>query len=193
MTAPSEKNFELVGEDRSAAEIDESELIKRFHPRLLYFAVRRLRDKSLAEDLAQEVLTAVIAALRAGRIREPEKLPAFVFAIARNHVLMSLKESQRAGDAHFSLNQLEPQDRSTRPDAALLREEQKKLVNEALLQLSAEDRDLLRQVLSSDQPLEEIAARLGIPYTAARKRKSRALERLRKVVLERHKVDGSGT
>src|SRR5438128_418031 len=45
-----------------------AELSLRFHDRLRFFAARRLRDKNLAEDVAQETLRRALEALRARRV-----------------------------------------------------------------------------------------------------------------------------
>lgn len=70
-------------------------------------------------------------------------------------------------------------------EAALLLEEQRQQVREALSRISRDDRDILQRTFAADDSLEEIAATMGIPYDAVRKRKSRALQRLKKIFLER--------
>src|SRR5262249_15834643 len=45
-----------------------SELTAQFWDRLRFFAMRRLRDAALAEDVAQETLRRTLEALRGGRI-----------------------------------------------------------------------------------------------------------------------------
>src|SRR5258705_10002348 len=62
----------------------EEELSMHFHPRIVAMAVVRLRDPEAAREIAQEALLAVLVALREGKLREPEKLPAFVSGTVRN-------------------------------------------------------------------------------------------------------------
>ncbi|MGE3843322.1 MAG: RNA polymerase sigma factor, partial [Vicinamibacterales bacterium] len=56
----------------------EAELCHRMAPRIRLYGLRHLRSPSSADDLVQQVLVKVIEALRAGRLREPEKLAHFV-------------------------------------------------------------------------------------------------------------------
>jgi RNA polymerase sigma-70 factor (ECF subfamily) len=164
---------------------DEASLLESFRPRLLYFALRRLRDRTIAEEIVQDTLTAVLEALRADRLEDPAKLPGYVFGVARNLVSKAFRTRllEANHDSDPELIDLGPwlEDR----EAALLLEEQRQQVREALGQLSPNDRDILQRTFVEEQSLEEIAGAVGIPYAAARKRKSRALERLRKIFQQR--------
>lgn len=72
-----------TGADRDA----EAELCLRMAPRIRLYGLRHLRNEQAAEDLAQEVLIRTLEALRAGRLREPEKLASFVLGTCRMTVL----------------------------------------------------------------------------------------------------------
>lgn len=65
----------------------EGELYRRMAPRVRLYGLRHLRDTYAADDLAQQVLVTTIEALRAGRLREPEKLASFVLGTCRMTVL----------------------------------------------------------------------------------------------------------
>ena len=73
----------------------EAELFRRMAPRIRLYGLRHLRDASAAEDLTQEVLITTLEALRAGRLREPEKLASFVLGTCRMTVLDLRRDSQR--------------------------------------------------------------------------------------------------
>ena len=66
---------------------------------------------------------------------------------------------------------------------ALILEEQRVQVRQALERLSPGDRELLRQIYTEGETLEAIAESLGIENAAVRQRKSRALERLRQIFM----------
>ncbi len=66
---------------------EEAELFRRMAPRVRLYGLRHLRDEHAAEDLTQQVLITTIEALRAGRLREPEKLASFVLGTCRMTVL----------------------------------------------------------------------------------------------------------
>ena len=90
------KDAELVrhigsGSDREA----EAELFRRMAPRVRLYGLRHLRDEHAADDLTQQVLITTLEALRAGRLRDPEKLTSFVLGTCRMTVLDLRRGAQR--------------------------------------------------------------------------------------------------
>jgi RNA polymerase sigma-70 factor (ECF subfamily) len=79
------------GSDREA----EAELFRRMAPRIRLYGLRHLRDAHAAEDLTQQVLVTTLEALRAGRLREPERLASFVLGTCRMTVLDLRRGAQR--------------------------------------------------------------------------------------------------
>jgi RNA polymerase sigma-70 factor (ECF subfamily) len=79
------------GNEREA----EAELFRRMAPRVRLYGLRHLRDEHAAEDLTQQVLITTLEALRAGRLREPEKLASFVLGTCRMTVLDLRRGAQR--------------------------------------------------------------------------------------------------
>jgi RNA polymerase sigma-70 factor, ECF subfamily len=164
---------------------DETSLVESYRPRLLYFALRRLRDRTMAEEIAQDTLTVVLEAVRDKRVEDPARMAGFIFGVAKNLVSKALRERSRQANPGSAPEAVEAGPWLEDPDAALLLEEQRRQVREALGRLSPSDRDLLRRAFVAEQSLEEIAAEIGIPNATVRKRKSRALERLRKIFQQR--------
>ena len=62
----------------------EEELVRLFSPRIGVMARTRMRDAEAARDVTQEVLVAVLHAVRHGQLRDVERLTAFVYGTARN-------------------------------------------------------------------------------------------------------------
>lgn len=73
----------------------ETELFRRMAPRIRLYGLRHLRDVHAADDLTQQVLITTLEALRAGRLREPEKLASFVLGTCRMMVLDLRRGAQR--------------------------------------------------------------------------------------------------
>lgn len=164
---------------------DEASLLESLGPRLLYFALRRLRDRALAEEIVQDTLIEIMQALRDDRIEDPANLPAYVFGVAKHLVSKTLRTKEFESNSGSELEQVEAGPWLEDGEAALLLEEQRQQVREALAQVSSSDRDILERTFVAEESLEEIAVAMGIPYAAVRKRKSRAIQRLRKIFLER--------
>src|ERR1700747_163823 len=85
----------LVGQIGSGDRQAEAELFRRMAPRIRLYGLRHLRDEHGADDLTQQVLITTLEALRAGRLREPEKLASFVLGTCRMTVLDQRRSAQR--------------------------------------------------------------------------------------------------
>jgi RNA polymerase sigma-70 factor (ECF subfamily) len=73
----------------------EAAMCRRMGPRIRLYGLRHLRSPSAADDLVQQVLLKVLEALRAARLREPDKLAQFVLGTCRMTVLDLRRSSQR--------------------------------------------------------------------------------------------------
>jgi RNA polymerase sigma-70 factor, ECF subfamily len=65
----------------------EREICLRYANRIRAYGLRHLRDAAAAQELMQQVLLAVLSALREGRVKEPERLDAYVLGTCRNTVM----------------------------------------------------------------------------------------------------------
>lgn len=158
----------------------EAELYRRLAPRVRLYGLRHLRDEQAAADLAQQVLLMTIQKLRAGELREPERVISFVFGACR----MVALELRRGRARHDRLLQqygedLAVADASVRP----------RLDNERLalcLDLLPErERSVLLLTFYEDRRADEVAAALGLTAGNVRVIRHRGLERLRDCVLGR--------
>jgi RNA polymerase sigma factor (sigma-70 family) len=133
----------------------------------------------MAEDLAQETLRAAGAALREGRLSNPDALPAFIFQTARNLCLQRHRSNARESRALGRL-QAEQAGAAGPPDAllVLVGEERRAAVRRAVARLESSDRRLLELLYFDDLPTADASVRLGVTPEALRVRKHRALRRL---------------
>ncbi|HUO82253.1 MAG TPA: sigma-70 family RNA polymerase sigma factor [Gammaproteobacteria bacterium] len=158
----------------------EADIADRFRERLRLFAARRLGNAAAAEDVAQETLRRVVDALRAGRVANPAAFPSFVFETARHICLQQYRSAGREGRALHRLHDGSGVHPSTGLDplTALVSEERRNRVREALGELGGSDRELLRMLYHQEVETAEVASRLGITPATVRVRKHRALKRL---------------
>ena len=73
----------------------EDEMCRRMAPRIRLYGLRHLRSAAAADDLMQQVLLTTIEALRAGRLRETEKLAPFVLGTCRMTVSALRRNARR--------------------------------------------------------------------------------------------------
>jgi RNA polymerase sigma-70 factor (ECF subfamily) len=158
-----------------------AQLSKRYWERIRLFAARRLRDRALAEDVAQEVIRRALEALRANRVENLDALPAFLFQTARHVCMQRARSAGREGRALERMASGEEESGSSRFDSPLtdlIGEERRDAVRHALHALEPDDRNLL--LMSYEETLEsaEIGRRLGITSGAVRVRRHRAVRKL---------------
>ena len=85
-----------IAEARGAPDgVAEAELYRRLAPRVRLYGLRHLRDRQAAADLAQQVLLMTLERLRAGKVREPERIASFVLGTCRMTVLEMRRGTRR--------------------------------------------------------------------------------------------------
>lgn len=156
---------------------NEVELVHRFRERVRLFAYRRLQDSATAEDVAQETLRRVMEACKAGRLKNPAALPAFLFQTAHHICLQHYRSTGREGRA---LRRFSSEDRQEdySPLTTLIGDERRTAVRQALERLSTDDRELLRKIYYEGMETAPLAQRLGVTVGTLRVRKHRVLARL---------------
>jgi RNA polymerase sigma-70 factor (ECF subfamily) len=152
----------------------DAELAARFDRRLQVMMSVRTRDREAARDLAQESMIAVLGALRKNQLRDPDRLGAFVYGIARN-ILNNYFRHRQSQPAAVELT---PESASFVPADDVESGERQRALRQGLGQLDADDRTVLVMTLVDDLKPGEIARRLGLSPEVVRARKSRALKRL---------------
>jgi RNA polymerase sigma factor (sigma-70 family) len=147
--------------------------------------LRALGDGQEVDDLVQETLTRAIEAVRAGRIPDGVALGAYARGIARHVIADHMRGRSRDAAARSAL----PLDMLTSGSAsaldALVTREEAVAVSRALERLDGRDRWLLERIYARGDRIVDVARETGEPPERLRKRKSRALERLRALIPER--------
>jgi RNA polymerase sigma-70 factor, ECF subfamily len=156
------------------ADAAEAEIVRRFAPRIRLFGLRRLRDRTAAQDLVQEVLVTTIEALRAGRIQQPDRLASFVLGACRMTVANHRRGEQRRARllAQFA-HELEPA-----PVPPVGAQVDRERLTECLGGLPDRDRTVLALTFYAERSAEEIARELGTSSGNVRVVRHRALARL---------------
>jgi RNA polymerase sigma factor (sigma-70 family) len=162
----------------------ETELVREFTHRIFVMAVVRTRDRETAQELVQDVLMAVIGALRKDQLQDTDKLAAFVHGTARNLINNRLRfESQRPPLEPLSDDLAQASLTEQVEDAERLQ-----LVHQALERLGEKDRKILWMTLVEGRKSGEIAEALGLTSEVVRTRKLRATKRVARLVKKKKKV-----
>jgi len=155
---------ELVAAARAGRTEAFGEIYDRYADRIHDFCAGMLRDRDEAADAMQD--TFVATAQRLDQLREPDKLRAWLYAIARNESLRRLSARRRStptdtGDLDRAATGPGPEDAVT--DAAL-----RDLVASAAAGLADRDRALLDLNLRQGLEGQELADAMGVSPSHAR-------------------------
>lgn len=143
----------------------------RYADRLHDFCVGMLRDRHAAADCVQDVFCT--AADRLSQLREADKLRPWLYAIARNECLRSIRarSRERVFDEVPEVESAEPG-----PDTMAARSELANLVAEAAGGLSDRDREVLELAYRHGLDGPDLAEALGVSANNAKKMAQRLRE-----------------
>jgi len=158
------------GQDHDA----EGEFCRRMARRVRLYGLRHLRDTAAADDLVQQVLVTTLQALRARRLREPDKVASFVLGTCR----MTVLDIRRNGRRHERLlgefgKWLES---SVEPEAPHLESERLAACTQALAE---RERTVIVLTFYDERDAADVAGVLGVSDGNVRVIRHRALHRLR--------------
>lgn len=151
---------------------------------LTLVALRALGTADDAEEAVQEILARAVEAISVGRVPAEVPLHAFVYGIAR-HVLSDAKRRRGKERQHLDTAVTPLAASQPSPLECLIKQEERDHVDWALGRLSAQERRLLTHCFVEGESIQSIASRSGLPAERLRKRKSRALKRLRTLLVKR--------
>jgi RNA polymerase sigma factor (sigma-70 family) len=152
----------------------EDEFARLFRDKVFVMLLARTHDPEAARELTQDVLLAVLRALRDGRMHEVDRLAAFVHGTARNLANNLLRARSQRPDSEPITPELELIQSADDFD----RRERISLVHRALERLDATDQKILLGTLVEDLKPGEIARQIGLTPEAVRQRKSRAVRKV---------------
>jgi len=174
-SAPGPEAF--AGESDQPHQMIAATVSDEYWERVRLFATRQLRDRSEAEDVAQETMRIVLEALSRGTILNLDALSGFVFQTAR-HLCLKRMRSQRRGEAALAKVATSDIDPAADALASLIDDETLQRVRSTIAALPDADRILLQLFYVEGLGAEEVGRRLSITASAARVRKHRLIARL---------------
>lgn len=158
------------GSDREA----EAEFCRMMGPRIRLYGLKHLRDSHGADDLVQQVLITTLQTLRAGGLREPEKLASFVLGTCRMTVLdqrRGVRRRQQLLD-QFGVEMLAPM------SSAGPRLDHEKLAN-CVQGLKERERAVIVMSFYAEETAAEVARFLSVSEANVRVIRHRAIHGLR--------------
>ena len=160
-------------------------LFDRYQAPLLNFYARLTGDRTLSEDLVQEVFLRILRYRQSYRAGTPFR--AWIYQIARNARVDHHRKSRPQ-------TELDPEMAAPKPaNDPAQREQETALLRRALMSLPEEKREILILARFQELKYEEIASLVGCELATVRVRVHRALQELREIYrrLERGGVQNS--
>jgi RNA polymerase sigma-70 factor (ECF subfamily) len=152
----------------------EAEVFRVMAPRIKLYGLRHLRDSHAADDLVQQVLIVTLEALRAGRLREPEKLSSFVLGTCRMTVLDLRRNAQRK---ERLLEQFGAE--SLLPAEAPMPQLDRERLAQCVQRLKERERSVVVLSFYDEQSSADVASFLGVSEANVRVIRHRAIHQLR--------------
>jgi RNA polymerase sigma-70 factor (ECF subfamily) len=161
----------------AAAQLDlaaESELCRRFAPRIRLYGLRHLRSDAAAADLTQEVLLLTLQKLRTHAVREPDRLASFILGTCRQVVV----DGRRGNTRRERLL-----DTFSAQFMAILDEDAPELdaqrLQQCLERLPERERTVLVMTFYDDRPADAVGEQLRLSAGNVRVIRHRGIERLK--------------
>ena len=153
-------------------------LVERYRDRYARYAARLLGSADAAEDVVQDAFVRAYDQL--ARCQDPNNFVGWFFLILRNRCFAE----QRKGRSHVSLDAATMVPTAGGSDVAAETAERRRALQEALMKLTAEQREVF--VLKHVEGLSylEIAERLNTPVPSLKMRMHRAYDKLREQLRE---------
>lgn len=143
-------------------------LVKNF----TFFLMRQLGADELQDSL-HDIFLAVVQAIRSGKLRNPERLTAFVTAVTRFHTYTQIDVRVRNRNRNVIVDGMDLAD-STNLEQRVYRKQKLRLVREMLHGMAPLDREVICRFYLEDHPKERICSDLKLTPNQFRNIKSQA-------------------
>lgn len=179
---------ELVRRIRAGEGEAEQEMVERYSRGVIFLLRELTGDPAQADDLHQETFCLVLEKVRAGELREPDKLPAFIRQLARNLFIAEYRRDVKrpvvSGDEAMAV----APDPAPGPLTRVLDKENAAIVRRLLAELEPErDREILLRFFVAEHRKEEICADFGLSSLHFNRVLHRARRRLGDLLARHHK------
>jgi DNA-directed RNA polymerase specialized sigma24 family protein len=175
---------ELVGqiEKRNPAALEELYgMVKNF----TYFLMRQLGPDDL-QDSVHDVYVTVAEAITAGKLRDPERLRAFLTTVTRFYTYSQIERRVQGRNRFTGLDGMAVDvSDGTNLEAGLYNRQRVTFVRDILQQMPALDREILRRFYLLEQSKEQICREMQLTPTQFRNMKSQAKLALTEIGMRR--------
>jgi len=173
---------QLVARIRDGERSAEEELVRRYTRGVSIILKRMAGHAAVAEDLYQEVFLKAVQKIRAGEVRNPERLSGFMCGLARNIAIDHFRRSAPEKASPEAEARLSVADPSRGPLEHVLVQEDAAIIRQVLRELASErDRQILYRFYLDEDEKDRICADLNLSSLQFNRVLHRARERFREL------------
>ena len=166
----------------------ETELVERYSTGVKLILLKRTGNPQLSKDLSQDTFIIALQKLRAGEVRKPEALAAFLRQTAVNLSIEHYRKEKRyihQEDGIIALQSPHIDDKAEHVD----RQQAGKLLETTIQELAnSRDREILQRFYLLDEDKPEICTALQLSAAHFDRVLYRAKQRMRKLIMERKEL-----
>ena len=171
----------VISGDHEAA----STFCKRYIQKVFGLCFSILRDQSKAEETTQEAFLSFFKAIRRKKIREPAKVKAYLYQIARN---LCIERYRQNGRYQKTFTEFDPEETrlmvkrnsqsSNTPENQVILEQQKLLLREKFAHLNENQREAIYLVRYENYTYKEASDIIGCKINTVKTRVNRGMLKL---------------
>ncbi len=176
---------QLVARILENDKLAESELVHRYNQGLITVLRNESKDESLAKDIAQESWEHLLPNIRNNKVKNPEKLGAYIIQTGKYRLLMYFrKQGKRRYESDEQLETVIDQNDS--PEKAYSRVQQGQKIEEVLSALKERDALILRETYIKGAEKSRLCSILELSSAHFDRVLYRARQRYQKIWLEKY-------
>lgn len=164
----------VVERIRNGEDAAVEELYATFSRGIRFYLIRHMGMQEL-DDRVHDAFLIVLQAIRAGTLREPERLMGFVRTVVRRQVAAHIEQAVQHRKEHAELEMgSRVADHAHNPEEQAIRDERAELMSRFLDSISPRDREILTRFYLYGQSQSQICREMNLTETQFRLLKSRA-------------------
>jgi RNA polymerase sigma-70 factor (ECF subfamily) len=155
----------------------EAELYHIFSTGIRFLMIRRLRDSNAVDDELHTSFIITMEAIRKGLLRDPDRLMGFIRTVAMRRVAEYIEQEVFRRNRTVDATDYLLRDQRQAADQVLMARQREEIAREVLLEMSANDREVLVRFYLEEQAPERICREMHLTGTQYRLLKNRAKAR----------------
>jgi RNA polymerase sigma-70 factor (ECF subfamily) len=171
---PNQNWKRMVGRIMSGDARGQAELYKYFSRGIRFFIMHQVRNPDDVDDEVHRIFLIVVEQILKGKVREPDRLPAYAHAVAKNQLNRYIRGlvQDRRNDTAIDISTVASE--ATRdPERLAIDEQEARIARRIYMSIKKRPREVLMRFYLGEQTREQICREMDLSFTQFRLIKSR--------------------